>query len=263
MQLLSDGEENVLVVVRIRPLQNSEVAKGEHPCVEALDNGKEIQVKTGPLDAQTYRCNGCFPRDTSQLTFFTECGITHLLDSALSGYRACAFAFGQTGAGKTFSCFGPSMEHISPGDVNEGLLGRSLKYLFDKLQSLNVKFSLRISCFEIYHENVYDLLSTERERSPLHVREHNTDGFYLDGCKIPPCTTYKVACELLGYAMQNRQVGAHDLNARSTRSHCITEIYIDLPAGAVTGEQGIKNVGAGAGGGIFRGEGGEGYTVMG
>ena len=259
-QQLQEGEENVLVVVRIRPLQNSEVAKGEHPCVEAIGNGKEIQVKTGPLDAHTYRCNGCFPRDTSQLTFFNECGITHLLDSALSGYRACAFAFGQTGAGKTFSCFGPSSDSLSPGDVNEGLLGRSLKYLFDKLHALDVKFSLRISCFEIYHENVYDLISKEPERSPLTVREHNTDGFYLDGCKIPTCTTYRETCELLGVAMLNRRVGAHDLNARSTRSHCITEIYIDLPAGAVAEGQGNKHVGTG--GGIFRGEGGEEYTVI-
>ena len=261
MQQLQEGEENVLVVVRIRPLQKSEEAKGEHPCVEANGNGKEVQVKIGPLDAHTYRCNACFPRDTSQLTFFTECGITQLLDSAMSGYRACAFAFGQTGAGKTFSCFGPSMDHISPGDASEGLLGRSLKYLFDKLQSLDVKFSLRISCFEIYHENVYDLFSDERERSPLTVREHNTDGFYLEGCKLIPCTSYKVACNAVGYAIQNRQVGAHDLNARSTRSHCITEIYIDLPAGAVNGEQGIKHVGSE--GGIFRGEGGEEYTVRG
>lgn len=253
------NEENVLVVVRIRPIQRSEEAKGEKPCVESIGNGKEVQVKTGPLDAHTYRCNACFPSDTSQLSFFTQCGVTNLLDSALSGYRACAFAFGQTGAGKTYSCFGPSMDNISPGDINEGLLGRSLNYLFDKLNGLDCKFLLRISCFEIYHENVYDLFCDNHERSPLVVREHSTDGFYLEGCKLVECKSYKVACNAIGYAIQNRQVGAHDMNARSTRSHCITEIYIDLPSGAVTGQAGLKV----AEGGIFRGEGGEEYTVMG
>ncbi|KAJ1433990.1 hypothetical protein B484DRAFT_394294 [Ochromonadaceae sp. CCMP2298] len=38
--------------------------------------------------------------------FFSECGITELLDSAMKGYRSCAFAFGQTGAGKTFTMVG-------------------------------------------------------------------------------------------------------------------------------------------------------------
>ena len=63
----------------------------------------------------------------------------------------------QTGAGKTFTCFGPSDDHISPGDPEEGLLGRSLQYLFEKLTDLNVSFvallhsvmqSLYFICFD-------------------------------------------------------------------------------------------------------------------
>jgi Kinesin motor domain len=95
-----------------------------------------------------------------------------------------------------------------------------------------VKFNVRISCFEIYHENVFDLFAEEKDRAPLGVREHSTDGFFLVGCKLINCHSYKVACNAVGYAIQNRQVGQHDLNARSTRSHCITEIYIDLPGQA-------------------------------
>lgn len=95
-----------------------------------------------------------------------------------------------------------------------------------------MKFNVRISCFEIYHENVFDLFAEEKDRAPLGVREHSTDGFFLVGCKLINCHSYKVACNAVGYAIQNRQVGQHDLNARSTRSHCITEIYIDLPGQA-------------------------------
>ncbi len=47
-----------------------------------------------------YSCHRCFPKDVDQTNFFSESGVTALLDSALKGYRACAFAFGQTGAGK-------------------------------------------------------------------------------------------------------------------------------------------------------------------
>ena len=97
---------------------------------------------------------------------------------------------------------------------------------------MQVKFNVRISCFEIYHENVFDLFAEEKDRAPLGVREHSTDGFFLVGCKLINCQSYKVACNAVGYAIRNRQVGQHDLNARSTRSHCITEVYIDLPGQA-------------------------------
>jgi hypothetical protein len=94
-------EENVKVVVRVRPMQTMEKKNGDIPCVKASDDGKEVQVKVGPLDAQVYKCNKCFPNDSTQALFFSESGITSLLDSAIEGYRACAFAFGQTGAGKS------------------------------------------------------------------------------------------------------------------------------------------------------------------
>jgi hypothetical protein len=62
-----ETEENVIVVVRVRPIQRSEESKGEKPCVESVGNGKEVQVRTGPLAAEVYKCNGCFPRETSQV----------------------------------------------------------------------------------------------------------------------------------------------------------------------------------------------------
>jgi hypothetical protein len=88
-------EENVHVVVRIRPMQNHEKKNNDIPCVKAISNGREVQVKVGPLDAQNYRCHKCFNPDSPQSSFFTECGITDLLDSTIDGYRSCVFAYGQ------------------------------------------------------------------------------------------------------------------------------------------------------------------------
>ena len=46
-----------------------------------------------------------------------------------------------------------------------------------KLHELNItKFSLKISCLEIYQEHVYDLFAEERERVSLPVREHMAEG---------------------------------------------------------------------------------------
>jgi len=185
--------EHIRVVVRVRPLNKAEKAKGDEACVRASASGKEVQIKVGPLEAQVYRCNQCFKRETSQRSFFVDSGITDLLDSAIGGYRACAFAFGQTGAGKTYTMVGQS-NTISQGSEDDGLLGRSLEYLYSKLAAKGITATLRLSSLEIYHEHVYDLFADERERSSLPVREHSTDGFFLEGCKLVTCSSYPIAC---------------------------------------------------------------------
>ena len=128
-----------------------------------------VQVKMGPMDAHVYNCNRCFAPDTSQQDFFRDCGLTNLLDSAIGGYRSTAFAFGQTGAGKT--CYSEPGNTPRPGFSNDGILGGSLTYLFDKLDSLGVKYVLRMSCTEIYKEQVYDLMAEGNDRkTPLQIR---------------------------------------------------------------------------------------------
>lgn len=48
--------------------------------------------------------------------------------SALDGFRVCIFAYGQTGAGKTFTMEG------APGLGMEGLVKRSVQMIFDTVQ---------------------------------------------------------------------------------------------------------------------------------
>lgn len=100
-----------------------------------------------------------------------------LLDSTLNGYRTCAFAFGQTGAGKTFTMMGSAIGKSGPGvhsagsvtvmshrdKLNMGMVGRSIEYLFAKLESMEIsKCKIKISCLEIYQEHVFDLFAEER-----------------------------------------------------------------------------------------------------
>ena len=44
---------------------------------------------------------------------FMNSGITSLLDSSVEGYRVCAFAFGQTGAGKTYTVIGKKKDMLA------------------------------------------------------------------------------------------------------------------------------------------------------
>jgi hypothetical protein len=39
------AEENIIVVVRVRPIQKIEESKGEVSCVESVSNGKEVRER--------------------------------------------------------------------------------------------------------------------------------------------------------------------------------------------------------------------------
>lgn len=66
------------------------------------------------------------------------------------GYNASIFAYGQTGAGKTYTMLGKSGE-------DRGLQPRVFEYIFEQL----IKFeSCRVKCsyLEIYNEQIIDLV---------------------------------------------------------------------------------------------------------
>jgi hypothetical protein len=117
-----------------------------------------------------------------------------------------------------------------------GLVSRSIGYLFDRLNALvasdlkgSIKYSIKLSCIEIYQEHVYDLFTEEKEKTSLPVREHQAEGFFLEGLKLIECKDAATACSVVDIAVnKNRQVGFHDLNARSSRSHCLTDIFVEI-----------------------------------
>jgi hypothetical protein len=239
----TDMEENIRVIVRSRPLNDKERKAGDESCVARAKEGKEVQIRVSAREAQAFRCDSMLMDETSQEDFFNKCGIINLLDSALGGYRACVFAFGQTGAGKTHTVIGASSVVQSRSD-EAGIIGRSFDYLFAKLKSLGIPFSVKIACMEIYQEQLFDLLVSGRDRDsrPLAVREHQTDGFFVEGCQLAPCSGAGEAMSALNKALRNRHVGAHLMNHRSNRSHFLTEVFIELPAKELLQRPGIHDV---------------------
>ena len=86
------------VVVRVRPAHSS-----KQQCVGCEDRiGPWVSINGGPRLEFTTAVLG--PAST-QLDVYTECAVP-LLQAALSGQDSCLFAYGQTGAGKTFSMLG-------------------------------------------------------------------------------------------------------------------------------------------------------------
>ena len=61
-----------------------------------------LTVKLSDRDSRDYNFDKIANQMTSQEDMFRGCGINNLLDAAVSGYACTIFAYGQTGAGKTY-----------------------------------------------------------------------------------------------------------------------------------------------------------------
>ena len=82
------------------------------------------------------------------------CG-SDIVQNVFDGYNGTIMAYGQTGAGKTFTMIG------APGNYkNRGLIPRSISHIFNEINSKpESAITVRVSFVEIYNEEMYDLLS--------------------------------------------------------------------------------------------------------
>lgn len=98
-----------------------------------------------------------------------------MLEDAWQGFNCCLFAYGQSGAGKTYTLFGSQQ--------NEGLIPRFCRELFRRIgesEGESSAFVVAVSMTEVYLERLSDLLRKERARESLRIREHKALGIYVE-----------------------------------------------------------------------------------
>jgi hypothetical protein len=153
----------------------------------AIDSGEEcIKVSTGmenklPIKMDltasekstlTYHLNGIFDGDTTQEDVFAE--VRPFIQSAIDGNNVCIFAYGQSGAGKTYTMEGAGIKQLNENQElapEAGILPRTAIFLFRELERLQTNFSsefrIEISSLEIYCDKIRDLLSETNENVVL------------------------------------------------------------------------------------------------
>ncbi|XP_069471448.1 kinesin-like protein KIF12 isoform X2 [Ambystoma mexicanum] len=218
-------DKNISVAVRVRPLTNTEIQRGEKAVVYCPGEGAVFVSHAG--QEKIFRFDSVFDSSTSQQELFEESGVKRLIELALSGYSCTVFAFGQTGSGKTYSLTGPQTmfeEHLMTQSL-AGLMQRSFLYLLEQCQAHASEFTLSASYMEIYNEQVRDLLSPRLCHS-LPVRWNKTRGFYVESLFTVEFESLDTIMALLQEGMRNRQNSAHRLNESSSRSHALLTIGI-------------------------------------
>eukprot|EP00232_Nephroselmis_pyriformis_P019793 CAMPEP_0182887266 /NCGR_PEP_ID=MMETSP0034_2-20130328/20720_1 /TAXON_ID=156128 /ORGANISM="Nephroselmis pyriformis, Strain CCMP717" /LENGTH=441 /DNA_ID=CAMNT_0025020625 /DNA_START=24 /DNA_END=1345 /DNA_ORIENTATION=+ len=240
--------DRVQVVVRVRPRIGDELK--EDAAITCNAENRRVQVVCPPRDlkdntglsqkptARAFEFDACLGPESTQEEVYAACHLNSLVDAALDGYSVTVFAFGQTGAGKTHTVNGPR-SLVSKGKVtgdvqaDDGIVQRALTHAFERVEGLKEsegrEFHVYSTFSEIYNEQVSDLL--QPPGPPLHVRHNPSRGFYVEGLETSDCGDAVDALKALRDGLVRRKLASHNLNATSTRSHCMYTLHVDsLPS---------------------------------
>ena len=159
---------------------------------------------------------------------YEECS-SDLVESFFEGYNATIFAYGQTGSGKTFT-MGSSAE-FDTNDESRGIIPRVIQRIFEKCEELvredNIySYTLRVQFFEIYGEEIRDLLNRSKSSS-LVMRESLTGEVYVSGACELFINSLPHVMTILEQGCELRTTGSTVMNQTSSRSHAVFTILLE------------------------------------
>jgi kinesin family protein 18/19 len=159
-----------------------------------------------------------FGYESSNAEIF-ESTTKNLINSLMDGYNCSVFAYGATGAGKTYTMIG--------NNDNPGITFLTMAELFKARENLQGErsFELGISYIEVYNEMVQDLLNPG---APLQLRDDGRYGVMVAGIKVHKIDNPDELFALLDKGNSNRTQHPTDANAESSRSHAVFQVYIQM-----------------------------------
>ncbi|XP_067898003.1 kinesin-like protein KIF1A isoform X2 [Heterodontus francisci] len=149
-----------------------------------------------------------------------------MLEHAFEGYNVCIFAYGQTGAGKSYTMMGKQEKE------QQGIIPQLCEDLFARINdsaNANLSYSVEVSYMEIYCERVRDLLNP-KTKGNLRVREHPILGPYVEDLSKLAVTSFNDISDLMDSGNKARTVAATNMNETSSRSHAVFNIIFTQKA---------------------------------
>jgi kinesin family protein 6/9 len=226
---MNHKSKHVKVVVRTRPTSSF-----AQELIQIGEDRKHIHIhipkneEWGYINNQQENWDFSFDKvlhNVSQESVYDECGAP-IVKGVLEGYNGTILAYGQTGAGKTFTMTGASENY-----KHRGLIPRAISHLFrDIAERDQLAVTVRVSYLEIYNEQMVDLLSTLSDNSQgdnLTVVEEKNGATHVKGLTVKIANSEEEALNLLFEGETNRAIAEHQMNRNSSRSHCIFTIHVE------------------------------------
>ncbi|XP_046701722.1 kinesin-like protein KIF1A isoform X13 [Silurus meridionalis] len=219
---------SVKVAVRVRPFNSREMSKESKCIIQMSGNTTTIINPKVPKETKSFSFDYSYwshtsPEDinyASQQQVYNDIGEEMLLH-AFEGYNVCIFAYGQTGAGKSYTMMGKQEKD------QQGIIPQLCEDLFTKINDSNtdnsMSYSVEVSYMEIYCERVRDLLNP-KNKGNLRVREHPLLGPYVEDLSKLAVMSYNDIQDLMDSGNKARTVAATNMNETSSRSHAVFNI---------------------------------------
>ena len=214
---------NIRVFCRVRPKLEKE--KNLEMCLFDFSEknitiyGPHHKSNTGKREEnrikEQYKFDKIFTPNDDQENIFEE--IYHMIQSSLDGFNVCIFAYGQTGSGKTYTMEGEN-------NNKRGLIPRALELIFyniNNMEKLGYKFSVNLSCLEIYLDQIRDLLKDNKGKNNNNIINKDDNLIKLELKDMNDWIKYYES------AKEKRKVAETQCNEKSSRSHCIFQILIN------------------------------------
>lgn len=229
---------NFKVVIRVRPplprelagdipFQNIVAVDEREQCITVsenldavLDDDGQVVANPGPYATHSFVFDYVYDQSCTQKKVYETTART-VVASALQGYNATIFAYGQTGTGKTYTMEGFN-GHGSGSIEARGIIPRAIEQIFGHIQKYagpRMRFLVRASYLQIYNEQISDLLKPERNH--LHIREDKRRGVFVEGLSE---WVVRSPAEIYGLMERGgaiRATGETRMNEMSSRSHAV------------------------------------------
>ncbi|KAK3874985.1 hypothetical protein Pcinc_020120 [Petrolisthes cinctipes] len=235
VQFGADTKANLKVVVRVRPFNQREEDNNARCILDVVD--EHMLVFDPRRNENQFFFKGALQRNRDlhkrqpreqkfifERVFSTQStnediydASTHdLLDTLLSGYNCSVFAYGATGAGKTFTMLGT--------EESPGITFLTLKELYKRIEDLKETKTIEVavSYLEVYNEMVRDLIITGKALSVQEVEKQ----VMVPGLSLHKPVDAQELMQLLIQGNHNRTQHPTDSNAESSRSHAVFQVFV-------------------------------------
>ncbi|KFQ45438.1 Kinesin-like KIF21B, partial [Nestor notabilis] len=220
---------------RIRPQLSKEKIEGCHICTSVTPG--EPQVLLGKDKAFTY--DFVFDLDTWQEQIYTTC-VGKLIEGCFEGYNATVLAYGQTGAGKTYT-MGTGFD-INISEEEQGIIPRAIGHLFSGIEERKraaqsqgrapPEFKVSAQFLELYNEEILDLFDSARDpdmrhrKSNIKIHEDASGSIYTTGVTSRLISSQDELIQCLKQGALSRTTASTQMNVQSSRSHAIFTIHL-------------------------------------
>ncbi|XP_028261718.1 kinesin heavy chain isoform X2 [Parambassis ranga] len=210
----ANAECNIKVLCRFRPLNQSEITRGDK--FIPIFQGEDTVIFGG----RSYVFDHVFPTNTTQEQVYNNCA-KHIVKDVLGGYNGTIFAYGQTSSGKTHT-----MEGNLHNPQGMGIIPRIAEDIFEHIFAMdeNLEFHIKVSYFEIYLDKIRDLLDVTKTNLSVHEDKYRVP--YVKGCTERFVTSPEEVMDVIDEGKANRHVAVTNMNEHSSRSHSIFLINI-------------------------------------